>query len=141
MSEQKPNLPELYHRVIGTAIDEKGVFPHQCIWLDEDGKVNMGALALNRPDEVMAAVVKILVKEKPTELMYGLDRFSKPGQGTELKDLIAGAYWNGEAWRVFTIEYQNDPRIVKPIDWDNDWWKHAVRHEITQVMDSMLGAG
>lgn len=131
-------LPDVYHDHISRAIDEKGVYPHQMLCEDQDGKLGVYALMLNKPHEVFNAVMKCLVQDKPKQLIYGMDRFCKPGQGTTLGDCIGGAYWNGEAWRVFIIEYQNEPRIVKPLDWTNEFWKKSIRAELTEFMKSAL---
>lgn len=131
-------LPDEYHRHISLAIDEKGVYPHQMLVEDKDGKLGVYALALPEPHQVLTAMLKALM-EKPKQLIYGMDRYCKEGQGTTLGDCIAGAYWNGEAWRPFVIEYQNEPRIVKPLDWNNAWWKKAIKSELTDFLDRALG--
>jgi hypothetical protein len=133
------DIPQIYHDNIARLINEKGVFPHQMLVEDKDGKLGFMALALDQPSQVMNHMLQVLVKEKPRQLMYGMDRYCKPGQGTTLNDCIGGAYWNGEAWRVFVIEYQHEPRIVKPIDWHNDWWKKSIREELTVFLDLALG--
>jgi len=122
-------LPEIYQRLIGSSIDANGVYPHHCLWR-KNGKVSMAALALPRPRQVLATVVLTMIQELPDELIYGLDRFCLPGQGTTLRDCIAGAHYCGDKWRPFVIEYQHEPRIVKPIAWDNEFWNCSVGHDI-----------
>ncbi len=133
------NLANDYYDLIVGSIDEKGVYPHQMLVLQKNGKVGVYALALTEPHQVLNTMMKVLVDEKPAQLIFGMDRFTKPGQGTTLSDCVAGAFWNGDAWRVFVIEYQNEPRIVKPMDWDNEFWKKSVKDEIMDFMGDALG--
>jgi hypothetical protein len=132
------DLLKTYHDHISRSIDEKGVYPHQMMCEDDDGKLGVYALMLNKPHEVLQAVLKALMEHKPKQLIYGLDRFCKSGQGTTLGDCIAGLYWNGEAWRPFIIEYQHEPRVVKPIDFDNQWWKKSLQQEWTDFLKRAL---
>lgn len=132
------SLPEKYHNVISKFIDEKGVFPHQMLVLDQNDKLGVFALALDKPNEMMHVVIKTLVKENPKELIYGLDRFTKAGQGTTLGDLVAGCYWNGTGWRPFIIEYQHEPRVVKPIEWNNAHWNENLKKELLDYMKGAL---
>jgi hypothetical protein len=129
------DLPEIYHSNIANWIDESGVYPHQAMVVDKNGKIGVFALDFRTPSEVMNELLKVLLKEQPKEMIYGLDRFTKPNQGTTLGDVIAGAYWNGDAWRSFIIEYQHEPRIVKPLDWNNKFWTAAIKEELTSFMD------
>lgn len=128
------NLTDTFFNHVSNCVDEKGVYPHVMMIIDKDDKLGVFTLAVDSPTQVMNQMVKTLTKENPKELIYGLDRFSKPGQGTTLGDLVAGAYWNGEAWRSFIIEYQHEPRVVKPLDWDNDHWNKALKGELVGFM-------
>jgi ParB/RepB/Spo0J family partition protein len=105
-------LPDAYHRIISIAIDAEGVFPHQCIFRCGE-KQTMAALDLNPAETVYSWLRQTLAKEKPDELIFGLDRFCKPGQGTTLGDCITGAWLAVSTWNPFVIEYQHEPRIVK----------------------------
>ncbi|MBX3397519.1 MAG: hypothetical protein KF873_02150 [Gemmataceae bacterium] len=124
-------LPEVFHRMVETSINAKGVFPHLAVWLDQDRKLCMGSLHLNQPHQVMGWVAATLASGA-VELVYGLDRFARPGQGTTLGDLIAGAWFTGRDCKPFVIEYQHEPRIVKPIDWGNEFWSRSVGGELIQ---------
>ena len=55
-------------------------------------------------------------------------------------DVMAGFHFTqGAAPRPFIIEYQYEPRIAKPIDWDNLFWTSALLSEMTQTLCSRLG--
>lgn len=128
-------LPEKYHEIISSAIDEKGVFPHQMLGEDDNGKLTMFAVAINNPKQAMEYIFNIFngnTKDVPKQkqLIYTLDRWCEKGQGTTLKDCLAGAFYNGRFWLPFVIEYQNEPRIVKPINWNNSFWNEKIREEL-----------
>lgn len=137
----KTYLPDDFHGSVVRAIEEKGVYPHIMLVLDQNDQLHVHALALAEPEQVMHHMMKVLVNDKPKQLIYGMDRYCKPGQGTTLGDCVAGAYWSEEAdsWRVFVIEYQHEPRIVKPLDWNNEFWKRAIRDELTSFLTNALG--
>lgn len=123
------SLTYQFHEVISRAIDEQGVFPHQCLDI-KDGKVTMSAVAINDPAQAYVYVKSIMLTRKPDQLAFGLDRFCKEGQGTTLNDCITGAYRNEGTWKPFVIEYQNEPRIVKPIDWENAFWNERIMEDL-----------
>jgi hypothetical protein len=128
VSEQ--TLPEMLHAHVPVLICAKGIYPSPAIWINRHGAICMGSIA-TPPHQTMAFLCAV-VAEGCRELIYGMDRFAKPGQGTTCADLLAGAWWDGSSWRAYTIEYQHDPRIVKPIDWDNAFWCTAVAGELRQ---------
>ena len=98
-------IPDVFHGIVASAIDAEGVFPHQCLYRCGD-KHTMVALDLTPAETVYGWLKKILAKEKPDELIFGLDRFCKPGQGTTLGDCITGA------WLAQIITVAADLRIA-----------------------------
>lgn len=132
-----PATDPLYkiHRVIATSIDAEGVYPHQC--LSRRGEhVTMMSLALDTPEQVYLTVLAHVLKEKPDALVFGLGRWCEPGQGTTLGDVITGAYLVREGvlrWTPFVIEYQHEPRVVKPIDWMNNFWNEKIRSDLRNM--------
>jgi len=123
------HLVQQYHDVIAASIDRDGVWPHQC--LDRRaGVLSMSAIALRDPQQVYQVLRARVFSERPDELVYGLDRFCRPGQGTTLGDCIAGAYWGGAGWNPFIIEYQHEPRIVKPVFFGNATWNDFITREL-----------
>jgi len=76
--------------------------------------------------------------------MLGLDRTTKPGQGTEFADVLTCVLWDAQKdeftakeWRewlkIGVINYQNEPRIVRPIDWDNEYWNGRFKEELDNI--------
>jgi hypothetical protein len=122
------NLVEMFCGLVDPSIDERGVYPHHALVMSQDDKLTMMALDLFPEQVLRAMVVEILKGAK--ELIYGLDRTCLDGQGTTLGDCVAGVYWNGTEFKPFIIEYQHSPRIVKEINWDNEFWTSALQGEI-----------
>lgn len=123
------SLPNDYWSMIRVAIDSKGVYPHQAIVKHSDGKLSMMSLAVSQPQEAMMSVFSQWIREETAEVIYALDRVAKPGQDTTLGDLVAGGWWDGTKWKPFIIEYQHEPRIVKEINWENEFWNAALTKE------------
>jgi hypothetical protein len=122
------DIVEMIHRNIAGMIDDEGVFPHQMIVLKKDGSVTMLSLSVN-PPSMFKEMARWKAMPDTAELVFGLDRFCLPDQGTTLGDCVACLHWDGILWRTFIVEYQNEPRIVKPVDRDNAWWNATMRRE------------
>ncbi|SMH62864.1 hypothetical protein [Azospirillum agricola] len=126
------DLPALFHELVAACIDEDGVWPHQMITRHGD-RLELGALALP-PGGVMAHLRRTILGGAD-ELIYGMDRYTKPGQSTEFTDCIAGGWYRrAVGWRIGVINYRNEPRIVRAWDWSNVWWTNAVAHELRQIL-------
>lgn len=131
-------LTETYHDWIAATVDESGFdIPHG-LSLDRTG--GMTVLALAVPPEQAYLTMFAQWRRNAVEMIFALDRFTKPNQGTTLGDVLAGFHFTrGESPRPFIVEYQHDPRIVKPIVWDNPFWNAALLGEITTVLRKHLG--
>lgn len=129
-------LHEYFHRGISLAIDKHGVYPHHCLVIEKDDKLTFCCLDL-KPEQVWLYVRK-LITEGAKELIFGMDRFAKPDQGTTLGDFVAGARFDGKFWTSFVIEYQHEPRIVKDIDWHNSFWNGLMTNEILSQMSGAI---
>ncbi len=126
------SLPEKFHAWLSSSIDEEGVGLNHAIAADADGKLSVYVLDL-KPDQVYSLIIRELLVSRPRGIIFALDRFAKPGQGTTLNDLVAGHFIiPGQATRPFIIEYQHDPRIVHPINWTNAFWNAALQRELDQ---------
>lgn len=132
MHEGHKNLPEMYHGVISSFIDEKGVFPHQAIGLTHEDKYEVMAVMVH-PEQMLHHVAKCIQSKKYKEFIWSMDRSCREGQGTTLGDCVAGYYWNGENYKPFIIEYQHNPRILKEIQWDNQAWTEMLKGDLNLV--------
>lgn len=134
---QKP-LTEVFHDWIVATVDPEGFPVPHGLYVDQQGDLTVVALAMD-PDATYSVMLRFW-GAPAKEMIFALDRYALPGQGTELGDVLAGFHFTqGAAPRPFIIEYQYEPRIVKAIDWDNVFWNSALLSEMTQVLRSRLG--
>lgn len=119
-----------FYDLLCDSIDVDGVSIPNAVMLGADDKLTVVALALP-PQQVYAFMLSRWTLDRAQAMIFGLDRFAKDGQGTTLGDLIAGHYFErGQSSRPFIVEYQHDPRIVQPIDWDNAFWNRQLLVEL-----------
>ena len=128
-----------FEQMIKIVIDEKGVYPQQGIVLTFDDKLEINALAL-KPDQIFNWFWDNVCNKSAKEVIFGLDRSTKEGQGTEFADVLTCCHWSekfiesegtwGSAFRIGVINYQNAPRIVRPMDWNNEFWKKTMSEEL-----------
>lgn len=113
-----------FEKYVAAIIDERGIYPYPCYTLDREGKLGIHALAVNDSEQVLQHVTKLRM-ECCKEIIFGIDMTTRPDQGTEFADVLVCGYWKYGArkWEVGVINYQHDPRIVRPFDWDNEFWK------------------
>jgi len=132
-------LPDSYRDLMASCIDEEGVSIAHGIVIDAAGEMTMLALAVPPMQAYKVMLGQWLRGAR--EMIFALDRFTKPGQGTTLGDLLAGHHFvAGVPPRPFIIEYQHDPRIVKPIDWHNAFWNRGLIDELTAAVKDAGGS-
>jgi hypothetical protein len=140
LTEDGMKVIEAFESWCESSVDEKGIYPLPMVSLLKDGTLEMGALAVSAP-EAYEAFFRKIVKREVKAVIFGLDRTTKPGQGTEFADVLTCVLWtegkddwgSGEwrEWlRVGVINYQNEPRVIRPIDWKNEFWDEMVRSEM-----------
>ena len=155
MTEKTPiNLVESFERYIASCIDEEGIYPHPCLMLDEKGGLIAAALDL-KPDQIFQYFWKSVTVDHCREIIFGLDRTTKTGQGTEFADVLTCCHWREDldanwarAFRIGVINYQYEPRIVRSIDWGNGFWASLMGDEVRHFtpafrlkIQSSLGRG
>lgn len=79
------------------------------------------------------------------ELIFGVDRYTKPGQGTKFKDVVSVFWWQGErlnehhGWRFGVVNYRPPPHtIIEPIDWHNTFWNGVCANIVEDYHRTML---
>ena len=136
-------LIETYFHAIERAIDEKGVYPHQGLLRKGEG-LEVHALALDFPELVRHFWDQL---GESDEVIYGVDMTTRPGQGTRYADALVVVHWTRDrdkkladlsCVKVGVINYQHEPRIVDPIDWDNSYWDGWVRGVFPKYRPSLL---
>lgn len=139
-TEPKQALTEVFHDYVASTIDPEGFPTPHALVRDQTGALTVVVLAVDLP-EAYAVMLK-LWDQGAAEMIFALDRYALPGQGTTLGDLLAGFHFTRHAApRPFIIEYRYDPRVVLPIDWDNPFWTAGLYGEINQVLRQRLGIG
>jgi len=116
-----------FERYVARSIDEQGCFPYPCLSLAADGVLCFAAVAVS--PEASVRYFWDLITKGATEVIFGLDHYTKPGQGTEFADVVSVIHWKGilgptfqSQRRIGVINYQHSPRVVRPIDWNNRHW-------------------
>lgn len=129
------DLVERFHEYVLGMIDEKGVYPSPGMSVDADGKMQVAALC--EPDTAFNWFWNQVTIKQAKECIFGLDRSTRDGQGTEFADVLTCVHWkegmDGKPWdtsfRIGVINYQNDPRIVRPFDFANEFWSEKMTGE------------
>ena len=132
------DLKQLFFDTVVNAIDDDGVYPHICMALERNGQLRCEMLDLGYP-QVLRHIAMLRMEGEITELIFGVDRETRKGQGTEFNDVLTCAYWRCDkppsrlsdgTWEVGVINYQPTPKIVRPFDWKNKFWQNQMTTEI-----------
>jgi hypothetical protein len=84
------DIKKMFWDSVSGAIDDEGIYPHHMIIIDKDDKIIFCALDLDFKTVLIHAFKAILDDCK--ELIFGIDRNTKEGQGTEFADVLTCAY-------------------------------------------------
>lgn len=137
--DKEKTLFNLFCHGIEAAIDANGVYPHHCCLIDKDGSNMMAMMAVPEPELVGVFAIR-KINEGARELVFGLDRFTEAGQGTEFGDLISFYHFHNGEWHVGIIEYQFDKntgqKTVKPPNFDNEFWNELMHKELDRLKES-----
>lgn len=113
------------------SIDSSGVFPFPGIAVNRDGGIEFAAIT--DAGSCLRWFKKALANLDCVEVIVGIDRTTREGQGTEFADVLTCFHWQREhqdVLRVGVINYQFDPFIVRPFDWNNEFWRKRVLDEV-----------
>lgn len=122
------DLIDDYHKFVAGMINYKGIFPCPGMSLNGDGQLAIASIT--------SATASFdwfwnqITIEQSVECVFGLDLSTLPGQGTEFDSVFVCAHWtdgmDGKPWhssfRIGVINYQDEPRIVRDFDFDNEFW-------------------
>lgn len=136
MATGDKDLPTRFHESVERMIDKKGVYPQPGMALRQDGKMEIAAIT----DAQLAYrwFWEQITQNYAIEVIFGVDRTTQPDQGTEFNDVLTCCHWregmDGNPWqtsfRIGVIDYQNEPRIVRPWNWANKYWSERMGTEI-----------
>jgi len=143
MRDDTKKAVEAFEQFCAGAVEEKGIYPFPMVAITNDGTMEMSALAL-APMEAIEQFMRKIVKREVKAIIIGLDRTTRPGQGTEFADVLTCALWEAQKdefgpgeWRewikIGVINYQVEPRIVRPMDWENEYWDKTVKAELANL--------
>lgn len=130
------NLLNDYHKYVESLIEPKGIYPSPMMYWNREGKLHVGLIDLP-PRETMEYFWRVITTEEPQAILIGLDRSAKPGQGTEFADVLTViGWWDdpevnwGRSLVPAVLNYQHEPRIVRPFDYENQFWNEIILREV-----------
>lgn len=130
-------LSSLFHSLNTSSIDEEGIPVPQAIIKARDGSLTV--MAAQSMSLLYSGIAMQFWKFDPQEIIFGWDRFALAGQGIEFQDFLSVHHWRyGAGWRYGVINYQVEPLIVRPIEWDHPFWTPVLNRE---TMRNLKGLG
>ena len=142
MSEtaQQSDVVETFEGLVEGMIDAEGIYPFPAYYIDSNDERCVASLAMDNAQICVDWFWSTILTSNARELIFGVDRETRPNQGTEFADVLTCAYYvqcgDTEAIRdnyrinIGVINYQHEPRIVRPIDWDNRFWRRQLLNEL-----------
>lgn len=113
--------------------NQNGIRMPNCFIVNSKGELVLATLAMfgkSASEDTYKAIYSFLRKDQPIELVFGLDRWAKPEQGTTRANVFSVTYFNRGKWKFGIIEYDLWPKVVvDPIRWDCEFWNNALRRE------------
>ena len=98
-----------------------------------NGEIIMASMMI--PGETIFEVVmkKFMVDLTIKEIIFGIDCYTMPRQGTKYEDVLSVYWWQGErvnehyGWKFGVVNYRPPPRTrIEPIDWNNRFWNNVM---------------
>lgn len=111
------------------SVDAEGIAIPHCVYSNAEGGLTAAALALP-PAEIYVQVARFLVRDRPDELVFGIDRFTKPGQGIETADALSVSHWVNGRWRFGMIAYCFSAARFDAINWGYAYWNQMLANEM-----------
>jgi hypothetical protein len=140
MKIEDGKLPDFYWSELPNQIDKSGFPNPPILGLQHDGTLIYGAvldLDANRLFDVVHN--KFISDIKIKEVVFAIDRMTKPSQGTKYDDVLSIFWWYGPheypGFRYGVVNYQIDPLIIEPIDWNNEFWTGAMTRETMSYIE------
>lgn len=145
MGEFPTVLMDAFMGWVDQAIEDAGFGPHRCMYLEPDGSLAAAVLALSL-QSALAFFWDRIVTGSCTAIIMGVDRFARPGQGNEFKDLITVFQWHQQPGdlepqtvRCGVVDYKIRPKIIRPINYRNVYWNEVMCQELALSRPAELG--
>lgn len=137
-------LPDYYFSLLPTLIEPEGFANPPILALKHDGSLTYGAQIGLSPEMTHNTVLDHFIADLSNkEIVFALDRFTKPGQGTKYNDVLTIYWWYGPhdenfGFRFGVVNYKTKPDVlIEPIDWENESWNGMMLKEIEQQYAQM----
>lgn len=129
----KTPLIEAFEAFLHLLGKEGKLYPYPAAGLEPDGKMNIISFMVP-PEEVMLNIISGIKRKGYTEVAFGLDRTSEPGQGVDEKYDSVYTIWHLREgiWRYGVFPFNKDGEYG-PIDWENSFWIERLKGEITRL--------
>ncbi len=135
--KENPPLDEMLHDIVKITMDNKGVYPFPAIWRADGRPDVVAALCVDDSKEVFHAISQFL-QLGAKEIIFGIDRYTKTGQGNKHSDTVTVYSWKEKTgWKFGVIDYEyveDGENIVEEINWGNGFWIDMMGKEITGLI-------
>ena len=148
LTESEQKFIQSYMGIVKSSVDKEGIFPHIVISKTDKEKLVIGYIDMNDMKDVWRQLMKFWKQPtdsgKVVEMIFGVDRTTKPGQGTLYDDCLPFIYVNRSngsttKLKIGVINYdvkrigtKIDP-VDEKIDWDNPLWTSRLIKEWTEM--------
>ncbi len=147
LTESEQKLIQSYMVIVKSHVNEEGIYPHIFISKTDKEKLVIGFIDMTKTRDIWRQLMKIWKHPtnsgKVVEMIFGMDRTSKSGQGTLYDDCLPFIYANQTdgnlKLKVGVINYdvkkigtEIDP-VDEKIDWDNPLWTSRLIEEWTNM--------
>lgn len=132
-------IVEIFFHANALGIDENGIRIPNMIVSNGDG-YDVHGLGFHGPNLALLTykhVASVYLRQRPQQLIFGMDRYALPDQDIPTKDFLSVHFWTGKIWRLGVLAYQHEPRIVHPIDWQTTTMRAALRKEMESVFGNL----
>lgn len=141
------DLVKRFEEYLAITIGKDG-FPNEPLFaLHHDDTITMAVMAIPSEQIFKYAMQNFLTDLTIKELVFGIDQYTKPGQGTKYDDVLTVVSWVGErvgnfGFRIGVVNYRPPPNtVIEPIDWDNQYWNDVfgkiIEREHTRMMHAI----
>jgi hypothetical protein len=138
------DLVERYEQTLAVMIDDDGFPRPPLLALHHDETVTMATMAVPAEQIFQLASDRFIGDLTVKEVIFGVDRFTKPGQGTKYRDVLTVFHWAGEygedgGFRFGVVNYRpGSNKIIEPIDWNNAFWNDIMRRIVMSNHERMI---
>lgn len=127
------DLVQHYERSLPIWIHEDGFSRPPLLALHHNGETTMASMMIPQGEIFRVVMAKFMTDLTVKEVIFGVDRYTQPGQGTKYRDVLTVFWWQGErlnedfGWKFGVVNYRPPPRTrIEPIDWDNEFWNDVM---------------